>query len=118
MPQSAQTRRQASRFTSSGVGEVPELTGERVEGPVEAGRCRKCGGPLVQRPDDDDSVVRDRLHIYEEQTRPLVDFYKGRPTYAVVNGLQSQDKVTADLKRAIERAMATGDAEERGRARA
>jgi len=105
--------------TSYGVGEVPELTGERGgEGPVESGRCRKCGGPLVQRPDDDDSVVRDRLQVYEEQTRPLVDFYKDRPTYAVVNGLQSQDKVTADLKGAIERAMAIGDAEERGRARA
>jgi len=105
--------------TSYGVGEVPELTGERGgEGPVESGRCRKCGGPLVQRPDDDDSVVRDRLQVYEQQTRPLVDFYKDRPTYAVVDGLQSQDEVTADLKRAIERAMAIGDAEERGRARA
>jgi adenylate kinase len=104
--------------TSYGVGEVPELSGERVEGAVEAGRCRKCGGPLVQRPDDDDSVVRDRLQVYEEQTRPLVHFYKDRPTYAVVNGLQSQDRVTADLKGAIERAMAIGDSEERGRARA
>lgn len=104
--------------TSYGVGEVAELAGERIEGPVEAGRCRKCGGPLVQRPDDDDSVVRDRLQVYEEQTRPLVDFYKDRPTYAVVNGLQPQDRVTADLKHAIERAMAIGEAEERGRARA
>ena len=63
-------------------------------------------------------VVRDRLQVYEQQTRPLVDFYKDRPTYAAVNGLQSQDKVTADLKLAIERAMAIGDSEERGRARA
>ena len=72
----------------------------------------------MQRPDDDDSVVRDRLQVYEQQTRPLVDFYKDRATYAVVNGLQSQDKVTADLKRAIERAAAIDDGEERGRARA
>jgi adenylate kinase len=96
--------------TSYGVGEVPELTAERVEGPVEAGRCRKCGGPLVQRPDDDDSVVRDRLRVFEEQTKPLVDFYEGRPTYARINGLQTPDQVTADLKRAIEQASVIGNA--------
>jgi adenylate kinase len=105
--------------TSYGVGEVPELTGERGgEGPVESGRCRKCGGPLVQRPDDDDEVVRDRLHVFQKQTAPLVDFYKGRPTYARVDGLQATDKVTADLRQAIEHALAVGQAEERGRARA
>jgi adenylate kinase len=96
--------------TSYGVGEVPELTGERVEGAVEAGRCRKCGGPFVQRPDDDATVVRDRLRVYEQQTRPLVDFYKDRPTCARINGLQTPDQVTADLKRAIGQALAIGDA--------
>jgi adenylate kinase len=106
--------------TSYGGVDVPELTGERgAEGPVESGRCRKCGGPLVQRPDDDDSVVRDRLRVFEQQTEPLVEFYKDRPTYARVNGLQPPDQVTEDLRRAIETAMTLDDdAEARGQARA
>jgi adenylate kinase len=105
--------------TSFGGVDVPELTGERGgEGPVESGRCRKCGGPLVQRPDDDVSVVQDRLQVFEQQTKPLVEFYKDRPTYARVNGLQPPDQVTADLRRAIEHALSIGEAEERGRARA
>jgi adenylate kinase len=95
--------------TYGGV-DTPELTGERHEGAVEAGRCRKCGGPLVQRPDDDTSIVRDRLKVFTDQTEPLVDFYKDRPTCSRINGLQSPDQVTADMHRAIEAALAVVDA--------
>lgn len=108
----------ASCGATYGGVDVPELTGQRGgEGPVESGRCRKCGGPLVQRPDDDTSVVCDRLRVFLSQTAPLVDFYKDRPTYTRINGLQSPDQVTADLHRAIEAALAVANAETSGRAR-
>ena len=111
----------ASCGASYGGVDVPELTGERGggEGPVEAGRCRKCGGPLVQREDDSAAVIRDRLKVFVSQTAPLVDFYRDRPTFSVINGLQHPDKVTADLMRAIESARAAGRrAAARDRARA
>jgi adenylate kinase len=96
--------------TTYGGVDVPELTGERGgEGPVEAGRCRKCGGQLVQRDDDSTAVIRDRLKVFKSQTAPLVDFYRSRSTFSLVNGLQAPDQVTADLNRAIETAVALGE---------
>ena len=95
--------------TTYGGVDVPELTGERgAEGPVESGRCRKCGGQLVQREDDSAAVVRDRLKVFRNQTAPLVDFYRGRPTFSEINGLQAPDQVTTDLTRAIDDALALG----------
>ena len=111
----------ASCGASYGGVDVPELTGERGggEGPVEAGRCRTCGGPLVQREDDSAAVIRDRLKVFVSQTAPLVEFYRDRPTFSLINGLQHPDKVTADLMRAIESARAAGRrAAARDRARA
>ena len=39
-------------------------------------QCDVCGGELVQRSDDTEKVVRDRLGIYERETHPLVDYYE------------------------------------------
>jgi adenylate kinase len=102
--------------TFGGV-DTPELTGESsAEGPVESGRCRKCGGQLVQREDDSAAVIRDRLKVFTSQTAPLVDFYRGRPTFSLINGLQAPDQVTADLHRAIDAALALGSTRNRARA--
>jgi adenylate kinase len=59
--------------------------------------CRRCGGELVHRTDDDDRVVRDRLRVYAESTRPLVSFYGGRPTFRTVDGAQPADRVAEAL---------------------
>ncbi|MGH9348817.1 MAG: adenylate kinase, partial [Vicinamibacterales bacterium] len=40
-----------------------------------ASRCRRCGGELVQRSDDDEDIVRKRLAVYERDRRPLVEYY-------------------------------------------
>jgi adenylate kinase len=67
-------------------------------------RCRRCGGHLVQRGDDNEMVVLERLNVYRAQTRPLVAFYRDRPTFRAINGAQSPDRVAADLVAAIEQA--------------
>jgi adenylate kinase len=109
----------ASCGTGYGGVDVPELAGPRTEGAVEGGRCRNCGGSLVQREDDSASVIRDRLKVFTSQTAPLVDFYRDRPTFSLINGLQHPDKVTADLLRAIKSARSVGrGAGTRDRARA
>jgi adenylate kinase len=38
--------------------------------------CDKCGGPLYQRPDDTPEVIKKRIAIYEEQTRPILQLYR------------------------------------------
>ena len=44
--------------------------------PKVEGICDKCGGPLYQRSDDNPETIKNRLKIYQEQTTPLIAFYK------------------------------------------
>ncbi len=71
-------------------------------------KCSRCGGELVARSDDGEAVVRERLQVYLRQTQPLVEYYKTRPTFRVVNGNQPQEAVAADLRAAIEAATRAG----------
>jgi len=54
--------------------------------PKREGICDVCAKPLVQRKDDDPNTIRKRLKVYEEQTAPLVEFYKQLKVLQVVNG--------------------------------
>jgi adenylate kinase len=72
--------------------------------------CGKCGGTLMQRTDDGDGIVRERLKVYQRQTKPLVDYYSGRLTFRTVDGNHPPDMVTAALESAIAQASsATGE---------
>lgn len=63
--------------------------------------CEKCGGELVQRRDDGTEVVRERLRVYGNESRPLVDFYQQRPTFRSVDGDQVPEAVAADISAAV-----------------
>ncbi|MFA6078994.1 MAG: adenylate kinase [Candidatus Omnitrophota bacterium] len=54
--------------------------------PKKEGICDKCGQPLVQRPDDTEATVLNRLKVYEAQTRPLIDYYQKAGLLAKVSG--------------------------------
>ena len=93
--------------------EVPEATlmhrlksrvvCSRCSTPATAGQaaCGKCGGVLVQRPDDDFEVVLERLRVYERESQQIVEFYRRRPTFRSVDGDQAQDEVAADVAAAV-----------------
>jgi adenylate kinase len=66
--------------------------------------CRKCGGALAQRTDDTQAVVLERLKVYHRSTRPVLEFYRERPTFRVVNGAQPPDVVARELDSAIDAA--------------
>jgi len=46
--------------------------------PKEDMRCDKCGSQLVQRDDDRPEVIRERLKVYEQQSKPVIDYYKNK----------------------------------------
>ncbi|MCM8772414.1 MAG: adenylate kinase [Candidatus Omnitrophica bacterium] len=54
--------------------------------PKVNGICDKCGGKLVQREDDKEDVVRNRLKVYHSVTSPLLDYYRNRRKFFVVPG--------------------------------
>jgi adenylate kinase len=68
----------------------------------QADDCPYCGGLLIRRDDDEPETVRKRLATYAALAEPLLAFYSARPGYIAVNGLQSPDRVTADLFAALD----------------
>jgi adenylate kinase len=73
----------------------------RFNPPKVAGRDDVTGEPLIQREDDREDVVRNRLHVYHSQTRAVVDYYRnlgatgapGAPVYCQVDGVGTVDEV-------------------------
>lgn len=62
--------------------------------PRVPGRCDNDGGELIQRPDDREEVIQERLAAYERQTKPLVDYYRRRGVLVDVDGAPDMDTVT------------------------
>lgn len=56
--------------------------------------CDVCGGEVVQREDDTEEAIMRRLSLYEEETEPLLSWYKERELLAEINGTGSPDAVT------------------------
>lgn len=54
-----------------------------------SGKCDKCSGTLTHRSDDNEATVRNRLKVYEEQTSPLVSYYKAQGKLRTVRGVGS-----------------------------
>ena len=61
------------------------------------GVCDECGGDLYQRADDSEATMKNRLSVYEAQTKPLIDYYQKAGLYTEIDGRQAIDKVTSDL---------------------
>jgi adenylate kinase len=78
--------------------------------PKAEGKDDVTGEPLVQRDDDREETVRNRLNVYQQQTRPLVDYYSGwaareaaaAPKYRKISGVGSVDEITQRLLGALQ----------------
>ena len=69
--------------------------------PKKEGVCDICGGPLIQRDDDNAETAANRIEVYEEQTRPLVDYYKKEGNLVLIDGTTGLENVFADIVRAL-----------------
>ena len=97
------TRRIAGRRTCLDCERVVNLF-TTPPGQAESEICAKTGAPhrLFQRPDDNEATVAERLRVYEEQTRPLIDFYQEQGLLREIDGEGELDEVTARLEAALE----------------
>ena len=78
---------------------VARLTGRRTckdcgrgfhvqfDAPRAEGVCDSCGGPLVQRDDDQEATIRHRLDVYAQQTSPLIAYYQKEGLLVSVDGM-------------------------------
>jgi adenylate kinase len=78
--------------------ELPELC-QNTE------RCRSVGPKWVARSDDSEAVVRERLKIYWRDTKPMIDYYKSRPTFRAIDGMQTPEQVREALVSAVASAL-------------
>ena len=78
---------------------VARLTGRRTcvdcgkgfhlqfDPPAQDGRCSVCGGRLMQRDDDCEETIRNRMKVYQQQTAPLEDYYRKEGLLVAVDGM-------------------------------
>ena len=91
---------------------VPRLAGRRVckdctattnVSDLKEYKCPKCGGELLQRDDDKEEVVLNRLKEYERQTAPLIEYYKNKGLLKTVNAATEIEATYHLVKAVLER---------------
>jgi adenylate kinase len=94
-------RRISGRRTCADCGRVFNLLTSPPSG--ANARCPGTGQPhrLVQRPDDNEATVAERLRVYDEKTRPLIDFYRARGLLRVIDAAGELDTVTRRLAQTL-----------------
>ncbi len=99
-------------FETSTKVAIERLTGRRVckacgynyhvknIPPKKEGICDKCSSPLIQRPDDKEETVLNRLKVYEDQTKPLIDYFLRAGSLIKVSGdldVNAMDQVLSKI---------------------
>lgn len=70
--------------------------------PAEGGKCKKCGSPVIQRADETEEAILNRLETYNKKTAPLVDFYEKEgllKTFLSLNSKETADAIVKELKK-------------------
>jgi adenylate kinase len=69
--------------------------------PKKEGVCDKCGGELYQRADDQEETIRARLKVYDEQTAPLIAYYRGKGLLRSIDGVGEVKQIFQKIVKAI-----------------
>lgn len=69
--------------------------------PVKEGICDLCGAALKMRDDDVPEIIRHRLEVYNEQTKPLKEFYEARGKLICVKSVEGVSETTAEIMKAL-----------------
>lgn len=92
--------RLAGRRVCASCGEVYHV---EYHPPRSPGVCDRCGGEVIQRPDDTPEAVQRRLDLYFAQTEPLLRYYRERGLLSPVDGDRPIERVTDDIVATVER---------------
>ena len=84
--------RLTTRRTCTGCGEIYNV---KSNPPAVEGVCDKCGGDVVQRDDETEEAISNRLNVYNDQTAPLVGFYKDEGLLLSVSATSSDTVIDA-----------------------
>jgi adenylate kinase len=85
-------KRLSGRRACRGCGATSHVI---FEAPKVAGICDACGGELYQRSDDAESVIANRLSVYAEQTKPIVNYYKSAGLLKTISAVGEVSDIAA-----------------------
>ena len=100
VPENVLIDRLIGRWTCRKAGHVYN---EKFCPPQVPGKCDLDGSELYQREDDKAETIKRRIHVYLEQTQPLIEYYHQRGVLAEVDGTKSIEQVTLDLLAAVQK---------------
>lgn len=92
-------KRLTGRRTCASCGQIYNIY---FSPPKAAGKCDRCGGVLQQRSDDNEVTVRNRLQVYEQQTAPLVSYYKAQGKLRTVKGMGNMNEIFRTISEIVE----------------
>ncbi|MBM3173315.1 MAG: adenylate kinase [Chloroflexi bacterium] len=69
--------------------------------PKTSGKCDRCGGELYQRPDDNETTIKERLKVYFAQTTPLLDYYQEKGKLVKIDGKLGIEQVAESVLEAL-----------------
>jgi adenylate kinase len=99
VPEQELLRRLSGRRTCSQCNAIYQI---HTMAPKVEGVCDKCDGTLIQREDEKEDVVRNRLQVYAQQTEPLLKFYRDLGLLHEIDGTIGVDNVMAAIKRLLD----------------
>lgn len=99
VPEQVLIERLSGRWTCRAEGHVFHTL---YSPPRIPGRCDFDGSELYQRDDDKPETVANRIHVYLEQTQPLIDYYRQAGVLVEINGDQPIENVTEELMHVLE----------------
>ena len=70
----------------------------KFDPPKVAGTCDKCGGELYQRDDDQEVTIRSRLTVYDQQTAPLIEYYRKAGLLRPIAGMGGMQEIYGRIK--------------------
>ena len=103
-PAEALIERLAGRWSCRAQGHVFH---ERFNLPKEEGVCDIDGSELYQRDDDKAETVLNRIQIYKKQTAPLTEYYTERKLLIEINGIESIEKVSMQIRDVVQKALSS-----------
>jgi adenylate kinase len=93
VPKAVILDRLTTRRTCSN-SECQEIYNIKSNPPTDDGKCKKCGSPVIQRDDETEEAILNRLETYDEKTAPLIGFYKGEELLKSFESLSSMETVS------------------------
>jgi adenylate kinase len=99
-PRDVLIRRIAGRRVCEVCGKIYQVSGRFA--PQTEGICDRCNGKIVQRSDDTEETAKNRVDVYNKQTKPLVDYYRERDLLSEFDGTEPVENTFAAVERLMD----------------